>query len=112
MLARRISIGLGVSLAALLLGGWFYVRSITPQLDLGVGYAARVACGCRYIEGRPLARCRDDFDAGMAPIRLTDHPAMRAVTAYVPFVTRRTARFDATLGCQPEPFAGTPLTVR
>lgn len=112
MLARRVSIGLGLFLAALLLAGWMYVRAITPQLDLGVGYAARVACACRYIEGRPLAQCRDDFEAGMKPIRLTDHPGMRAVTAYVPFVTRRTARLDATLGCQPEPFAGTPLAVR
>lgn len=112
MLARRIAIGAGAVLLALLIGGWLYIRSLSPQLDLGVGYAARVACGCRYIEGRPLSQCRDDFEAGMAPIRLSDHVASRAVTAYVPFVTRRTARFDPVLGCQPEPFAGTPLVVR
>ena len=112
MLARRIAAGAGLTLVAVLVAAWLYVRAITPQLDLGVGYAARVACGCRYIEDRPLRQCRDDFEAGMSPIRLSDHVASRAVTAYVPFVTRRTARYDPLLGCQPEPFGGTPLAVR
>ena len=100
---RRILTGLAVLLLAAALGAWLYVRAITPQLQLGVGYAARVACGCRFIENRPLAQCRTDFEAGMEPIRLADDPARRAVTASVPLLTSRTARFDPLLGCQPDP---------
>ena len=94
------------------LGGWLYARSITPMLELGVGYAARVACGCRFVEGRPLTQCRDDFEAGMEPIRLTEDAAARSVTAYVPLIASRTARLDPVLGCQIEPFRGTPYRVR
>lgn len=94
------------------LAAWLYVRSLTPQLELGVGYAARVACGCRYIEGRPLSQCPSDFEAGMEPIRLKDDPATKTVTAYVPVIASRSARFDPVLGCQPEPFRGTPLRLR
>ena len=112
MLARRLLIGLGAMLVALALAGWLYVRSITPQLDLGVGYAARVACGCRYIEGRALEQCRGDFEAGMERISLSEDTRAQSVTAYVPLIARRTARLDPLLGCQPELFRGTPLVVR
>ena len=113
MLARRpiLTAALVLVLAALL-GGSLYVRSLTPQLQLGVGYAARVACGCRFIENRPLAQCRTDFEAGMEPIRLKEDPAARSVTAYVPLIASRTARLDPVLGCQPEPFRGKPYDVR
>lgn len=112
MLTRRRMIwGAVALLLGAALGVWLYVRSVTPMLELGVGYAARVACGCRYVEGRPLARCRDDFEAGMEPIRLKEDAAAKSVTAYVPLIASRTARLDPVLGCQPEPFQGTPLRV-
>lgn len=113
MLARRpIPTTLGVLLLVILFGGWLYIRSLTPQLQLGVGYAARVACGCRFIENRPLAQCRTDFEAGMEPIKLSEDPRAKSVTAYVPLIASRTATLDPVLGCQPEPFRGTPLQVR
>lgn len=111
-MARRLLIGGLMVLAFAGLAAWLYARSLTPQLELGVGYAARVACGCRYIEGRPIAQCPSDFEAGMEPIRLSDDPATRTVTAYVPMIASRSARFDPLLGCQPEPFRGTPLKLR
>jgi hypothetical protein len=111
MKARRIAIGLGILLGAALVGGWLYVRSITPQLELGVGYAARVACGCRFVEGRSLAQCRTDFESGMEPIRLKEDAVAKSVTAYVPLIASRTARLDPVLGCQPDRFTGTPLAV-
>ena len=86
--------------------GWRSVQAKRPQLELGVGYAARVACGCRYFSNRPLAQCRDDFEVGMAPIRLKEDAAARTVTAYVPLIAHRTVRFDPVLGCQPAPFRG------
>lgn len=108
----RITIGIGVLLLALLAGGFLYARSITPQLELGTGYAARVACACRYIGNRDLKSCRADFEPGMEPISLSDDPATKTVTASVPLIASRSVRFDSVLGCQPEPFRGTPLVVR
>ena len=102
---------LAILVVAAVAGGWLYVRSITPQLELGVGYAARVACGCRFVEGRSLAQCRTDFEAGMEPIRLREDAAAKSVTAYVPLIANRSARFDPVLGCQPDRFTGTPLAV-
>ena len=106
MRARRIGAGLLVLVAALALGGWLYVRSLRPQLELGVGYAARVACGCRHIGNRPLASCYKDFEPGMEQIRLSEDAGARTVTAYVPLIARRTVRYDPVLGCQPEAYRG------
>ncbi len=103
---------IAVLLVALLGGGWFYARAMTPQLELGTAYAARVACACRYIGNRDLKSCRADFEPGMAVIQLSDDPATRTVTAWVPLVASRSARFDPVLGCQPEPFKGVPLKLR
>ncbi|MEI9852838.1 MAG: hypothetical protein WDN24_20445 [Sphingomonas sp.] len=91
---------------ALVLAGALYwvVRSRAPQLELGVGYGARVACACRYIGGRDLKSCYKDFEPRMEVITLTDDPATKTVTASVPLVASRSVRFDPVLGCQPEPF--------
>ncbi|GAA0736563.1 hypothetical protein [Sphingomonas japonica] len=98
---------IGWSLLAILLllaaGAFAYIRSMQPQLALGVGYGARVACACRYIGNRPLAQCYADFEPGMEPITLTDDPATRTVTASVPLIASRSVTFDPELGCQPEP---------
>ncbi|QNQ09500.1 hypothetical protein [Sphingomonas alpina] len=101
-----------VLLVALSAGAWLYARAMTPQLELGTAYAARVACACRYIGNRDLKNCRSDFEPGMAAIQLSEEPATRTVTAWVPLVASRSARFDPVLGCQPEPFKGTPLKLR
>lgn len=109
MRARRIALVALVLVAALLVGGWLYVRSITPKLELGVGYAARVACGCRYLGNRLLNSCYADFEPGMEQIRLSEDAGTKTITASVPLIARRSVRFDPVLGCQPEPFRGTPL---
>ncbi len=111
MRARRIAIVVGLLLVAAGVGGWLYVRSLTPQLQLGVGYAARVACGCRWMGNRPLASCYRDFEPGMEQIRLKEDAAAKTVTAYVPLIASRTARFDPVLGCQPEPYRGERVRV-
>ena len=90
---------------------FFWVRAHRPQLELGVGYAARVACGCRYMEGRAIGDCHKDFEPGMEPIRIADDPATKTVTASVPLIAKRRVRFDPILGCQPERFTDTPLSV-
>ena len=74
MKARRIVAGTAVLLVVLAGAALVYARSMTPQLELGVGYAARVACGCRYEGNRPLKSCYKDFEPGMEVIRLSDDP--------------------------------------
>lgn len=112
MKARRVLLPLALVVVVLLAGAFLYLQSRKAQLDLGVGYAARVACGCRYMGNRSLGDCRRDFEPGMEAIRLSEDPERRTVTASVPLVTSRTVRFDPVLGCQPEPFTGTPRPVR
>jgi hypothetical protein len=101
-----------IILAALFIAAALYARAMRPQLELGTGYAARVACACRYIGNRPLAQCYKDFEPGMELIRLSEDPAKKSVTASVPLHARRTARFDPLLGCQPEPLQGREYQIR
>lgn len=103
MNARR-ALGIGLPVLLLLLVGsvLLFADRMRPQMELGVGYAARVACACRYIGNRALQSCYADFEPGMEPIRLADDPEGKAVTASVPLLTSRTARFDPVLGCQPD----------
>jgi hypothetical protein len=113
MKARRIvlgSVALLVAVAALL--AWWAIEARRPQLELGVGYAARVACGCRYIGNRSLSDCRKDFEPGMEPIQLVENSAKKTITASVPLIASRSVRFDPVLACQPEPFTGKPIVVK
>lgn len=93
-------------------GAGLYGWSRKAQLDLGTGYAARVACGCRYMGNRPLASCYRDFEPGMEVIGLSENSATRTITASVPLIASRAVTFDPVLGCQPEPFTGTPHKVK
>jgi hypothetical protein len=93
-------------------GGFAYVRAMTPTLELGVGYAARVGCACRYIGNRTLESCYKDFEPGMEPISLSDDPATKTVTASVPLIASRSVRYDAVLGCQPEAYRGKRYAIR
>lgn len=112
MKARTIGLAAGAVALALGAGGYGYVQSIKPQLELGVGYAARVACGCHFIGGRSIGDCRKDFEPGMEPIQLAVDADRREVTASVPLIASRTVRYSNALGCQPEAFTGTPLVVK
>lgn len=97
-------IPIALVLAALVLAGGVYAWRQKPLLELGVGYGARVACGCRYMGKRSLADCHKDFEPGMELIQLSEDPARKSVRASVPLIASRTVRYDPVLGCQPEPF--------
>lgn len=99
-------------LAILIIAALLFAERMRPQLELGTGYAARVACACRYIGNRPLAQCTKDFEPGMEQIRLSENPAQKRVTASVPLLAHRTARFDPLLGCQAEAFEGQAYEIR
>ncbi len=102
MNARRLILPVGlIVIAGVALAAWLYIRALQPQLQLGVGYGARVACACRYIGNRPLNSCYKDFEPGMERIQLRDDPATKTVTASVPLIASRSVTFDPVLGCQP-----------
>ncbi len=104
MKASTILIGSAAILTVAAGGVYAYARSMKPLLDVGVGYGARVGCACRYIGNRSLADCVKDFEPGMEPIRLSEDPKTKTVTASVPFIASRSATFDPVLGCQPEAY--------
>jgi hypothetical protein len=84
-----------VAVAAL---AWFW-RPLHSQAVTGASYGARVACSCRYIEGRPLDNCRKDAEPGMALVHLSEDEATRSVTASFPLLSRQTATFREGEGC-------------
>lgn len=85
-----------------------YVAISWPRWQLRAvmasGFGARIACSCRYIDGRSLKSCEGDFAGldGMQLVRLADDPAHRTVQASVPLLARRSARFRKGYGCLPD----------
>jgi hypothetical protein len=65
----------------------------------GAAFGARVACACRYVEGRDLAQCAKDFEPGMELISLSENSAEKSVTARFPLLASQTATFQPGAGC-------------
>lgn len=112
MKARRILGGLATILILTFGAGFAWAWAHKPMLELGVGYGARVACGCRYIGNRPLADCKKDFEPGMEAIQLSENEKSQTVTAWVPLIASRSVRHDPILGCVAETFNGEPYSVK
>jgi hypothetical protein len=74
--------------------------SIKGQAELGTSYAAHIACSCRYIEGRPLDACYNDFEPGMGLVSLTDDQKNRRIKASVPMLAAAVAEYRSEFGCQ------------
>ena len=74
------------------------------RAETAAGFGARIACGCRYIDGRGLESCKGDFKGleGMGLVRFSDDPATRTVHASVPLLASREARFRQGYGCLPD----------
>jgi hypothetical protein len=92
---------LPVLLLCLAAGGWLGLRysSTGKQATLATGYIAQVVCACRYVSDRPMASCETDREPGTEVVRVTEDSAARTITASVPLLSRRTARFDPEFGC-------------
>ncbi len=94
-----------VKIAALLLLGlaalWFVWNwgSIKGQARVGAAYGAHITCSCRYIEGRDMASCKTDKEAGMAMVRLSDDPENKRIYASVPFLAEAVAERRGAFGC-------------
>ncbi len=102
--SRRIAIVLAV-LAVLAVAGILVLRAgaMGRQAEVAVGYGARVACACRYLGNRSLASCRTDFEPGMEMVRLSEDAGARRITASIPLIATRSARFEPDYGCTLEP---------
>jgi hypothetical protein len=97
----------GIALIALVVALWQFPTWL-KLAETGAAYGARVGCSCRFIQGRDIASCESDFEPGMELVSLADvepddgaQPS--AVTASVPLLASRTARYAGTSGCILDP---------
>ena len=92
-----VLLGLGL-VAALGLGLWKGPRLAKDALT-GAAFGARIACSCRFVEGRPLDQCKSDFEPGMGMVMLWADETSKSVTARVPLLSSQTATFRPGEGC-------------
>lgn len=95
-MARNIALGVLLVLALLL---WWNWGNIKGQAELGAAYGARVACSCRYIEGRDLKSCEGDFEPGMGMVSLSEDADRRRITGSVPLLASTTVELRNGFGC-------------
>ena len=95
------------ALVILMAGGgasWMYGDHVSGMAQAGTSYGAKNACSCRYVAGRELGSCSDDFLPGMEAVFLSDDEDEKAVTAYVPLIASNTARYHDGFGCMLDPW--------
>ena len=95
---RRRRLILLVLLAMLAVLAWFW-GPLTAQARAGAAYGARIGCSCRFVAGRPLDQCRDDFMPGMSMVILFEDEDAKSVTARVFPVASETVRYRKGQGC-------------
>lgn len=99
--ARRAALLVAVVLVAAL--AWFW-RPLNDRASAATGYAARVACSCRFVAGRPLGSCRGDMLKGMGPLMLSEDAEAKSVTARLLPLSSATATLRDGAGCVLEPW--------
>jgi hypothetical protein len=82
-------------------GGWLGLKysATGRQAALATGYIAHVVCSCRFVGGRDMASCETDREPGTQVVRIEEDSTRRTITARVPLLASRTARFDPEYGC-------------
>ncbi|MBA3054566.1 MAG: hypothetical protein FP826_06470 [Sphingomonadales bacterium] len=93
-----------VAAFALLAALAYYWRPLRAHALTGASVGARLACSCRFVAGRSLSDCRQDFEPGMELVMLSEDEAQRSVTARVPLLASQTATFHDGFGCVLEPW--------
>lgn len=73
--------------------------TIKGEAQVGVAYGAHITCSCRYIEGRDMASCETDKEAGMEMVSLSDDPENKRIYASVPFLAEAVAERRGEFGC-------------
>ncbi len=98
---RRIAFIAAIALLAMaLIWLMFNFADLKGNARLGSSYMAHVTCSCRYIQGRGLADCAKDGEAGTEIVRISDDPENKRVTASVPFLATAMAQRRGQYGCQ------------
>lgn len=106
-LGRRSWIGIAALVILVVASGaWFYRDTIAGYGEAGTAYGAKNACSCRYIAGRSMESCKEDFIPGMEAVFLSEDEGQMSVTAYAPLVTTTTAQYREGFGCVLEPWEG------
>jgi hypothetical protein len=77
---------------------WFW-GPLTARAEAGASYASRIGCSCRFVAGRPLDQCSDDFLPGMGLVSLSEDDEEKTVTASVFPIASETARYRGEEGC-------------
>jgi hypothetical protein len=91
---------LGIALLVLLvaLAAWKGPRLRKDALT-AASFGARIACACRFVEGRDLKQCRADFEPGMDLVTLSEDKTAKSVTARFPLLASQIATFRQGEGC-------------
>lgn len=98
---RRWLLWAPVLILCLATGSWLGLRYSTTgrQAALATGYIAHVTCSCRFVGGRDAASCDTDREPGTEVVDVAEDSAARTITARVPWLATRTARYDPEYGC-------------
>ncbi len=94
--AKLVAVAVLAVAAFWLIWNW---GTIKGQARVGAAYGAHITCSCRYIEGRDMASCETDKEAGMEMVRLTDDPENKRIYASVPFLAEAVAERRGAFGC-------------
>ena len=94
---------LGVTLIALILLVVWRGPGWKAQAQTGAAYGARMGCSCHFIEGRSTDSCTADFEPGMGLVSIKADDEEKSMTAHVPLLASRTARFRPGWGCLLDP---------
>jgi hypothetical protein len=87
----------GLSLVAVALA--VFLSPLHSFALTGASYGARVACSCRFVGGRELSACRQDFEPGMELVSLSEDAQERSVTARFAWIVSDKATYREGWGC-------------
>lgn len=97
--ARAVLVALIVVPAMLV---WLW-GPVNDRALTAASYAARVACSCHFVAGRPLEACKADLPPGMGNVTLSADEEEKSVTArYVP-LSSQSAHYAEGPGCVLQP---------
>tara|TARA_A100001391_G_scaffold101953_4_gene67866 strand:- start:47126 stop:47500 length:375 start_codon:yes stop_codon:yes gene_type:complete len=85
---------------------WTWGNQLSGYSAAGTAYGAKSVCSCRYLGGRDLDSCKQDFVPGMELVMVSEDDATRSVTASVPLIASHTAQYREGFGCVLERVGG------
>ena len=87
-------------------GWWLAGEQAQGYAVAGASFGAQSVCSCRYIAGRDVGSCKQDFEPGMEAVFVSDDTEAKEVTAWVPLLASQTARYREGYGCVLDPWDG------